>query len=124
MDQVNSKKLYAFKAAVEAFLPYVRSIEDQMVLLDSKVTSLTAKRDSLQEELKRTLKDNDDYVAMEKEKAKKMTDEAKSMLEDARQVYLDAFKFKMSQTPLSSEELENKIAKIETKLQAKEPVAA
>lgn len=118
----NKQKLYEFKKALESFIPYVGSIEDQMVLLDGKVTQLIMRRDELELVNKKKMEDCDNLVNAQKKESQDALNQAKASLKDAYDIYLQAFKMKTTQQVLSKEELQKKINFVEAKLKPKEAV--
>ena len=119
----NHYRLVEFKKALELFIPYVKSIEDQMVLVDGKVMQLSEKRIELEALNKKSMEDSDAFVNSQKKVAQDILDEANKHLKMAYDIYLEAFKMRTTQKVLSKEELQKKINFVESKLKKVEQVA-
>ena len=108
MEQKNmSKVLETFKRALDEFLPYAKSLDNQANILEGKIEHLLNRKAALERENMEQLRKNDLLLASDKARVQTMLDDAQRVLREAQEAYVSAESFRVSAARSNSQNLDS-----------------
>ena len=97
--------------ALEGWYPYLKGIEESINFLEGDVENLSKRKKVVEQEIADMVKAGNDVLEMDKKKAQKILGDAELLLSQAREIYTEVYKAKISKVVPPQSYLDEKLAK-------------